>query len=399
MKISPNELKRGFQELKNDARNHFNNNKIEASISRILESTTIAAQFNFIYADDELELLQNDISKEIFGELYKQNIETNENRVVFIDEFCTSYVLALQYIQALVTAQKEILYICARDVENMKFKNILNTIKDYPCLTIKLVDTTKSNIRAIKEVNKLIIDFAPDKILLHLYPKTIIPIALYALPSNITKYIINLADQTFWLGAKVIDYTLEFRQFGAAVSMQRRGLKKEQCLLIPFYPTVDNNTYEGLPKTSSDQVILFTGGDFYKTIDKDQTFWNLIKTILIENPKVIFFYAIKGFRPSDLNFVDKFIKDNNFEERFIYIGFRSDINEVFAHCDIYFGTCPASGSLMSQLAAINAKPILQYYYPNTPDDETDSVICYNSKTKILFTNKAELLSEAKRLIL
>ena len=62
------------------------------------------------------------------------------------------------------------------------------------------------------------------------------------------------------------------------------------------------------------------------------------------------------------------------------------------------GTCPASGSLMSQLAAINSKPILQFYLPGTPDDETEAAICHNQSMQISFSDEQEMLTEAKKLI-
>ena len=62
------------------------------------------------------------------------------------------------------------------------------------------------------------------------------------------------------------------------------------------------------------------------------------------------------------------------------------------------GTSPTSGSLMSQLAAINAKPILQYYEPGTPDDETEQAICINDIFDISFCDENNFLIEADRLI-
>ena len=98
-------------------------------------------------------------------------------------------------------------------------------------------------------------------------------------------------------------------------------------------------------------------------------------------------------------FLDAFVRDNHLEKQFIYIGFRSDISEVFAHVDIFMGTCPVCGSLTSQLAAINHKPILQYYLPNTYDDETEQAVCYNNpELQISFWTPETFLAEAKRLI-
>jgi hypothetical protein len=62
------------------------------------------------------------------------------------------------------------------------------------------------------------------------------------------------------------------------------------------------------------------------------------------------------------------------------------------------GTCPVCGSLMSQLAARNATPILQYYYPGTPDDETEQAICINEQFNISFNDEEAFMQEAERLI-
>jgi hypothetical protein len=122
-----------------------------------------------------------------------------------------------------------------------------------------------------------------------------------------------------------------------------------------------------------------------------------VKRLLDETPQVVFLCATKS--SDGINYViDRFVKDNGFEGRFVYINYRKDINEVFKHCDIYMGTCPASGSLMSQLAAVNAKPILQYYYPGTPDDETEQAICFNDKFSISFQDEERFMEEAHRLV-
>ena len=87
------------------------------------------------------------------------------------------------------------------------------------------------------------------------------------------------------------------------------------------------------------------------------------------------------------------------EKHFYFIGFRPDINEVFAHADIFLGTCPVCGSLTSQLAALNHTAILQYYLPNTDDDETEQALNYNNPDlQLSFSDEEAFLKEAKRLI-
>ena len=177
-----------------------------------------------------------------------------------------------------------------------------------------------------------------------------------------------------------------------------RGLKKEQLIYLPFYPIADNNEFQGFPEATKGKVVIFSGGDFYKTIDPQNNYWSLVKGVLDQNSEAIILYATKVDNSGTQAFLDNFISENNFHNRFIYIGFRSDINEVFRNCDIYMGTCPASGSLMSQLAALHSKPILQFYLPHTVDDETEAAICHNGRLKISFTEQQAFLSEAMKLI-
>lgn len=398
IQLSLKEIKKSYEEIKKSAIEEFNKGNLQLSLNLIDQAAVLAQQFNWIYSDDELEDLLQKISITIFTET-KSNYLPIENRVVFFDDFCTSFVLALQYLKALVAHNATILYITGREISpSSKFAHILDTIKDYPRLTVKVIPQNINRLTRIREIYNTIIEFYPTKILLHITAKSICIPVLYSLPKSITKYIINLADQTFWLGSKGVDYSFEFRQFGATVSYEKRGLRREQLIFLPFYPIVDNNPFQGFPNEVKDKVIIFSGGDFYKTIDPENTYWNLVKSVLNENSNAVFLFATKVDNSKTQDFIDMFIKDNDLENRFIYIGFRPDINEVFKHCDIFMGTNPASGSLMSQLAAFNSKPFLQFYLPDTPDDETEAAICHNRFMQISFTDESKFLAEAKRLV-
>jgi hypothetical protein len=397
MPIKLSTIQKGYVAIKKIAFKEYDQNNIQKSLTYIDHAAVIAQQFNWIYADNELEDLLMKISNRIIIP-FQNNYEPIKNRLVFFDDFCTTYVLALQYIKALVAMGKDILYITTKDPNILGPSNLISLIKSYPGVKIEYVDTTKDRIQSILDVYELIISYKPEQVFLHIVSKSVSIPVLYSLPTGIKKTIINLADQTFWLGSKAIDYSLEFRQFGATVSFEKRGLRKEQLIKMPFYPVMDGNPFMGFPPETNNKVIIFSGGDFYKTIDPDKTYWNIVKSILSDNPDVIFLYATKKNNNGTMQFIDDFIEKNGFIGRFIYIGFRPDVNEVFRHCDIFMGTCPASGSLMSQLAALNAKPILQYYFPGTPDNETEAAICHNSELRISFQDIANLLEEARKLI-
>lgn len=393
--LSKHEIIRGYNGVKRLAVEAFSEGDIKKSLQYVRHCSVIAQQFNWIYADDQLEDLLAGIADKTIDSK-RDRYEPIENRVVFYDDFCTSFVLALQYIRALVKANKRVLYITLQ--KKAKFKTILDEIRDYDNLDV-LVIPHQGIEQRINTIYNAMVDFQPKQVLLHMYAYSAVLPALYKLPSAIERYIINLADQTFWLGKKAIDYSLEFRQFGASVSLQKRGLESHQLLMVPFYPILDENEFEGFPEQCTpDKTVIFSGGDLYKVLDRKKTWWKLVKRILDEHPDVVFLFATKINR-TGTSIINRFIADNHFEGRFIHLPFRKDINEVFKHCDIYMGTCPASGSLMSQLAAINGKPILQYYYPGTPDDETEQAICPNHSFPISFTDEDAFLEEAHQLIL
>ncbi len=399
MRLTLRNIIKSYEIIKKLAFQAFEKGNIEKSLEYIDHAATLAQQFNWIYADEELENLLKRISDTIFPNKII-DYQPNKNRVVVYDDFCLSFVLVLQYINALLKNNFEVLYITGREIsDSTKYTNIIDYLKNtYPNLKIEIIPQSKDRIKRVKQIQEKILAYQPSKLFLHIFAHSICIPVLYNLPVGITKYIINLADQTFWLGAKGIDYTLEFRSFGATVSLEKRGLKKEQLLFLPFYPTRDGNQFLGFPEQTKDKIIIFSGGDFYKTIDPDFTYWNLVKSLLLLNPEVIFLFSTKVETGNVQNFIERFISENNFEDRFKYIGFRKDISEVFKHCDIYMGTCPVSGSLMSQLAAFHSKPILQFYLPETYDEETESAICHNFYTQISFTDKKNFLAEAQHLI-
>lgn len=399
LKLSIGNIKQGYKGIKHLAQEAFAEGDCEASLDYIKKCVTIAQQFNWIYADDELEDLLERIGHKLLGVPSKE-FQPVKDRVVFYDAFCKSFVLALQYIEALASAGKEVMYITTADdlaKRKTRFADILDEVGAYPSVKVVVVPPGKDAERN-HYFHDAVVGFCPEQILLHMVADAVVLPALYVLPSAIKRYIINLADQTFWLGKNAIDYSIEFRQFGVSVSQQRRGIKPERQLLVPFYPINDGIPFQGFPEQCTpDKVIVFSGGDLYKVLDEKRMFWRLVKRLLNENPEVVFLFATKI--SDGINYViDRFVKDNGFEGRFVYINYRKDINEVFKHCDIYMGTCPASGSLMSQLAAVNAKPILQYYYPGTPDDETEQAICFNDKFSISFQDEERFMEEAHRLV-
>ena len=397
MRASKRDIGVGLKALKLSAYSSVKKGDTTKAIFFLDAYAAIAGQFNFNYSDFDIESLLSVIAK--------KSIRTSEiispcsDRWVLYDDFCTTYVLGLQWLEALASTGNGILYITTRDIKKEnRHKDILCSVTNYSNVTTVVIPQGNILDRA-QQVYDEIIRFKASKIILHKFStQSTIDFVLPILPNCITKYLINLSDQTFWSGCRSIDYCLEFRPFGASVSVQRRGLKPNQLLMVPFYPANDQNSFMGFPQECSEgKIIVFSGGDYYKTLDENHTYWNLVKKLLQTYPQVVFLFATKNIPEGDTE-IHHFISNNSFEGRFIYLQFRPDIYQVFQHCDIYMGTCPTSGSLMSQLAAINSKPILQYYSPGTPDDETEQAICINDTITISCHDEKSFFEEADKLI-
>ena len=396
MVVCQKEIRQAYNGFKNLAEKHLQVHEVNKALWYMDCCAVLAQQFNWIYADDELELMEKRIGESLFPHPVI-DYEADPTRVVFFDDFCATYILAVQYLDALSAMGKKVLYITS----NSKKSNVTQTFFDRVS-QIPNVEVLKVKGRLFSDVITAfyqgVMDFRPSKLLLHIKANSKVLPVLHVLPPQITKYLINLSDQTFWLGARAIDYSIEFRPFGVSVSLEKRNLKLEQLLMLPFYPVKDPNPFMGFPDETNGHLTIFSGGDIYKTLDKRRTYWKLVKMILDKYPDVVFLFATKH-NPIGSSAISKFVSDNHFEGRFIYVGFRPDIYEVLKHCDIYMGTFPASGSLMTQLAAINGTPVLQYYYPGTPDDETEQALCINDKFPISYQNIEDFMKEADRLII
>lgn len=395
MKVTLGEVKAGYAAMKKLAFDEFNKGNYEITLSLVDYCATLASQIMWRYADDELEELLRAVGNKIIKKA--KTFSAQSEKVVFYDFFASPVILTLQYIRVLIKLDYEILYLY-EERSNAKAP-VLNFLETEQKVTIEKINLNPKRADRLIDIYQKIVDFQASKLFIHINTLSVAIPVFFCLPKDIIRYYINLGDHAFWLGSKAIDFSFEFRNFGANVSLLKRGLKREQLFLLPYYPIIDNRKFHGFPEEAKNKVVIFSGGDFYKTVDKNKTYWNLVAKILKKYPQTVILFANKALNAEGQILLDNFITENGLQYKFIPIGFRSDINEVMKHCDIYMGTCPMSGGLMSQHAAINARPVLQYY----PEDlfsfeETESMICYKHKLNISYTNEHLFLEEAGKLI-
>lgn len=331
----------------------FERGKHEKALFNIAISARWMYNFNIRYTDKRLEKLIKLISDVTIGN--GSDYLPNDDCCVFLDSIGSTKCLDLQYLRALMSLNREIVYILHNDLSQCKI--IIDELNQYSRSHIFLVKQEQSFVNQAKDINKIICRFKPAHIFLHMIPQDVVSLLAICNISAGKKYNIDLQDHTYWLGASFIDYNIQFRDYGEKISIQKRGLKPNQIIRLPYYPIKHlNNKFEGFSNVPSDAIIIFTGGAQYKMLGKNDIFFHLMDIILDCSPKAHILVATIG---DNILFSQKVLKMKH-RERVHCIGMRKDINEVFNHSDIYLATYPLVGGLMTQYAATYARPILAY---------------------------------------
>ena len=386
LKYSKKDFQKTYNSIVKEAEKAFSCNRLSEGIKYICCAAFYQYNLNIQLTDERLDNLIIKLSERIVP-LTKDYTSQNGNVILYDSSALDNRGLTQQYLDALYHTEKYNILLVHDTFFSKNSIRILNFCKQHNIATYELGSGTFEE-RELKLIN-LIKDFKPEKVLFHLFPFDILPLSTFYAFKAVTKYQINLTDHGFWLGASLIDYSCEFRNWGATLSICRRHLKKEQLLLLPYYPWQEKSVFQGFPEQVKNKVIVFAGGALYKIEGGHGYFYSIVKRILEENHDVVFLFAGDG----DRTHINKFILDNHFEDRFLLLGNRKDINEVVKHIDIYLNTYPMIGGLMSQYAAVNGKPILTF-----KDKQVEDVVCLKGFCNIAIEDFDELIEEANRLI-
>lgn len=391
-KLSSEDIVAIFERLKREAVKFTDSGKFEEAIKYIRLAAQWAYTLNFKYFDKDLE----DLIKKISSATLPQVVLTgNDNRFVFIDTLgIDNRGLTQQYLRAMMALNVELLYVSVEGRQE-QHSDILYELKVYGKARVikgeelKMSSSIKKSTELLNEIKK----FKPNKIFVHLMPWDVISLLVINSISGVLKYNINLTDHAFWLGASFIDYNFEFRSFGRTISLERRGLREEQLLYLPYYPIFPKveTRFQGFPKMRTDSVKIFSGGSFYKMFGRNGEFFKIMDSLLSISEKVVILVAGSG----DMKLFRKNVSSLSNRNRIYYIGNRKDINEVFSHCDIYLDTYPLGGGLMEQYACVNAKPLLIYSDFSVPVIDRS----VTGETPHVYSNTEDFLHYAKRLIL
>lgn len=366
----------------------------QKSVDYLYFAAKWAYQFNYFYTDDAAESLIKELCDKTVNHVEIKS--PDKDKYVLLDSFCLDNKgLTQQYIRAMIYNKVEILYICtSRNLENGG--DILQELNNYPNAHILLFDKDDSDLLGVS--NKIvgeIANYSPAHFFLHIAPWDVAALMSCCAVRGVVKYNINLTDHAYWMGASLIDYNIEFRPYGKTVSLEKRGLKAEQLLELPFYPVEPiHHPFRGLPPMPDDAVKILTGGAIYKMLGKDDIFFFMMEQILAIAPNV--YILVAGFSFNKL-FNEKCSKIKGYE-RILLIGLRDDIDSVFQKCDMFLSTYPTSGGLMCQYAAKYGKPILAYRDINDVENAVEDMVNHFGGNFKSFVQMDALIDYTRRLV-
>jgi hypothetical protein len=381
MKLTKTDVISTYNYLKKKASKYIDADDVNLSLKYIELSAKWAYAFNYFYADKNLEEILFLNAEKISQSTYMNfDFKPIEGRYLLIDtNGSDNHGLTQQYIRAFISKGIEFAYINEDPNLNSK-KIILDELNAYPKATIYLFDKEYSSIEKTKMICKFLCEYKPEKYLMHIMPWDVVAIMVcHLINKSVISYNINATDHAFWLGASCINYSIEFRHYGYTVSMEKRGLRPEQLLLLPYYPIVNQIPFMGLPDSIlSDNIKIFSGGAAYKIYG--DLYFEIVKKILFDNPNAVLIYA-----GAPTIILKNFIKKNHLQKRVYLIGNRQDIYQLFEDCDVYLGTYPICGGLMSQYAAICGKPILAYTNCELVMNFIEDIVCHEDSLQITHT--------------
>ena len=261
--------------LKCGIKSEIKKKNYEAALELILNCANILYQTNLYYVDEDLEGYLKEIANKM--EILSP-IEKKTDVIFFYDGFgLNSRGLAQIYIKALCQIKK-VIYITYEDCKE-NIPDIQNIINKNDGRILYINRSQKKYTEQILQLCSFASEFKPHDFFFYSFPNDVVGVtSLNILEGKVTRYQINLTDHAFWLGARCIDKCIEFRDYGANVSVKYRGISKNIIAKLPFYPIINKDIpFQGFPfRIVNGQKVVFSGGALYKTFGGKNKYYDII---------------------------------------------------------------------------------------------------------------------------
>ncbi|MCR5306954.1 MAG: glycosyltransferase [Oscillospiraceae bacterium] len=362
----------------------------ETAMQAINALSIMYYHFNQKFRDDFIEDSILKVS-DVLNNTYHpdQSAELRDDTILFYDSFgLDSRGLACIYLKALVGSGLHVVYVTNRKSDGKQ--PMIAKILKAENATVEYIDRENGYLSTAEQLIRLFEKYHAKHAFEYNQPWDVSGIAVFSMFKNTLRYKINLTDHAFWTGVDAFDYVIEFRDFGASVSRDHRGIAPGRQLMLPYYPYRDHDVaFKGLPFDENKRFI-FTGGSLYKTLGEGNIYYKMIAHMLTTDPELLFLYAGSG-DDSQMK-----ILAGQFEGRVIHIAERPDFYHIMQRCLFYVNSFPIVGGLMTQYAVTAGKiPLTINHGGRAEGLLLDSE---NGDVFTMFTNENDLLAEADKLL-
>lgn len=398
LKVKKSKVYKDYQLLCYSANKLYNKGKFNESLLCAKRAAQIAYHLNFRFCDMRLEKLCNDVGTSLLSRGGTTKNREKNGRVIFYDCFgYDSRGLTQQYIRALQANGIPFTYVLNSKIPLEQNPNIQKELNDNQQATVVELDKNLSDVDKLLELYSIVKKINPAKVFLHMAPNDVVGVAVWSFCNDSIRYQINLTDHAFWLGAGCIDYNIEFREYGRSLTLQERNLREDQLLYLPYYPLrTAKIPFEGFPfEKKANEIVLFSGASLYKFYGDKNKYFLLMKQILDTHLNTKLIIAGSG----EIAPFKAFINNNGYQDRVIMLGDRRDISAIFDNVDIYIGSYPMCGGLMSQFAVEAGVPIVQYTSARLPINIIETLFPFRpAGTKVTYFDDREFLNQVDMLI-
>lgn len=385
--MSYQEINKAVYEIKNAIKKEYKTCNYENVLKLIYLCSHILYATNYCYVDEDLERLIEELSEILVERVDKY--EGNNDIALFWDGFgLNSRGLAQIYIKALVK-HKIVVYVTFEGYKN-RIPDIIQILNENGgCCRFIKEDKYVNQIIQLEEIVK---EVRPGHFFFYSKPNDVVaPLIMHRYAGRIRRYQINLTDHAYWLAARPIDVCIEFRNYGANISLKERKIEQKKIRIIPYYPIINfNSAFQGYPFDfdENSQKLVFSGGALYKTMGGQNQYYKIVEAILKKHNDVVFWYAGNGNRSK----MDVLIK--KYPNRVFLTDERQDLYQVMQRCRIYLSTYPMGGGLMLQYACAAGKVPVTLRFGTV----TDGILINQDKLGVLFDRVEELMEETDRLL-
>lgn len=336
---------KNYGKMKQLAGYYISRNDWEHALQTIFVASGYMYTLNQMQYDEELENMVILIANSILDEVSILNYSYSDETVIYYDSFgSVDRGLTKIYLKALQDLGYKVKYISP--IQNEKILEITESLGVCEILCIE-GNTYQERMISLKEI---VMKSEAKYAFLYMTPDDLVATAVFSLfKGGLLRLLINLTDHSFWVGRVACDIIINFREFGAKVCRDYRGVPDEQIAYIPFYPCVVENKYQGLEFSNNSNKLIFSGGALYKTESRDNQYYRLVEDILNNYPDTNFLYLGTG----DTRKIKGLVK--KFPGRACFSNERSDFYEIMKQCTMYLSTYPYNGGLMTQYALLAQK--------------------------------------------